>query len=796
MKMKLTIPSIFLAALLAIGCSNKEDNLNIVPKPASVEMKSGMFEIQPGLEIISNNVFCAEYLKEYLMYAPGIDLNDASNENGRGISSVIVPLENTDIWKEYGKKKNCILLSCDENFKLENYTNDENEPSEAYSINVNRKNVTINAASQSGLYYGIQTLLQMLPAEVYCKKAEEEATDNWTIPAAEIKDYPKYAWRGYMLDVSRQFFDIDFCYKLVDWMSAHKLNKFHWHLSDDNGWRIEIKSHPELTEKGAWRGPGEVLPESYGSGKKRYGGFYTQEEVAKFIKYAQDRGIEIIPEIDMPGHSKAIVSVYPWAGCTNPSEFVSVNGETKNILCVSNEKVYSLIDDIIGELAELFPGKYMHIGGDEVQFKNWEECPHCQAFLKENGWDDERELQRYFVRKMDEIVSAHGKVMCGWSEIADMDVKNNKGRNEDEIQRTFSDQTLLWAWKENTNCVDMLKTGYPVIFQIAQYSYFDMKQSEFERGHTWAAIVPLEKAYAINPEKMIDSLSVVEYGKPASEKEKSCIKGIQCGLWCELLNKPARFAEYQLFPRACALAESAWTNEADKNYEDFYKRMLNKHFERLYNMGIAFRVEPPFVEYKDGKLIGKSDYIIRYTCDGGSTPDASSPVMDGPVETDTPNIYRFAAFYKDDLKSITMMARDIAPAEYLNPETSIETSFKSEVNGFPMSNITDYDFNTYWRTERMARKGDYITYNFNEAVECSRIVIESGIPNIDMYGITDGYAEYTCDGNTWVKGGDFIENTAIIDNRENKLKIKAVRIIFTDANDGLNVSVQDLRIEK
>lgn len=784
--MKLTIASLCLAALLATGCSNKENNLNIVPKPVSVEIRNGDFELRPGLKIISNNVFCAEYLKEYLVCAPVNDL-----------SSMIVPIENEDIWKENRNGDNCILLVLDKNFKLDGYSNNEDEPSEAYTLNVNRKNITITAASQSGLYYGIQTLLQMLPANVYCKNdADSTQMENWTVQAADIKDYPRYAWRGYMLDVSRQFFDIDFCYKLVDWMSAHKLNKFHWHLSDDNGWRIEIKSHPELTEKGAWRGPGEVLPEAYGSGKKRYGGFYTQDDVRKFVEYAQDRGIEIIPEIDMPGHSKAIVSVYPWAGCTNPSEFVSVNGETKNILCVSNDKVYTLIDDIIGELAELFPGKYIHIGGDEVQFKNWEECPHCQAFMKENGWDEERELQRYFVRKMDEIVSSHGKIMCGWSEIADMDLKNNKGKSEDEIKRTFSDQTILWAWKENTQCIDFLKTGYPTVFQIAQYSYFDMKYSEFERGHTWASIVSLEKAYAINPEKMVDSLSQVEYGKPASEKEKSYIKGLQCGLWCELLNKPARFAEYQFFPRACALAESAWTNENSKNYEDFYGRMQKKHFERLYNMGIAFRVEPPLVVYENGKLIGKSDYIIRYTCDGGSIPDSSSPVMDGPIETDTPNMYRFAAFYKDDLKSITMLPQGIAPAEYLNPETSIETSFKAEVKGFPMSNITDYDFSTYWRTERMARKGDYITYRFAEPVECSRIVVESGIPNIDMYGITDGYVEYSCDGISWVKANDFVDNVSVIDNRENRLKISAVRIVFTDSNDGLNVSVQDLKIEK
>ncbi len=795
--MKLTIASVCLAALLATGCSKKENNLNIVPKPVSVEIRNGDFELRPGLKIISNNVFCAEYLKEYLVNAPGIDLNNAQSNNTKGINSVIVPAENEDVWKEYRNKENCILLVIDDNFKLDDYSNNEDEPSEAYALNVSRRNITIKAASQSGLYYGIQTLLQMLPANVYCKDvADSSQKENWTVQAADIKDYPRYAWRGYMLDVSRQFFDIDFCYKLVDWMSAHKLNKFHWHLSDDNGWRIEIKSHPELTEKGAWRGPGEVLPEAYGSGKKRYGGFYTQEEIMKFIEYAQDRGIEIIPEIDMPGHSKAIVSVYPWAGCTNPSEFVSVNGETKNILCVSNDKVYTLIDDIIGELAELFPGKYIHIGGDEVQFKNWEECPHCQAFLKENGWEDERELQRYFVRKMDEIVSSHGKIMCGWSEIADMDLKNNKGKSEDEIKRTFSDQTILWAWKENTQCIDFLKTGYPTVFQIAQYSYFDMKYSEFERGHTWASIVSLEKAYAINPEKMVDSLSQVEYGKPASEKEKSYIKGLQCGLWCELLNKPARFAEYQFFPRACALSESAWTNENSKNYEDFYGRMQKKHFERLYNMGIAFRVEPPLVVYENGKLIGKSDYIIRYTCDGGSIPDSSSPVMDGPIETDTPNMYRFAAFYKDDLKSITILPQGIAPAEYLNPETNIETSFKAEVKGFPMSNITDYDFSTYWRTERMARKGDYITYRFAEPVECSRIVVESGIPNIDMYGITDGYVEYSCDEINWVKANDFVDNVSVIDNRENKLKISAVRIIFTNSNDGLNVSVQDLKIEK
>ncbi len=780
------ILSLIVTLFFTVSCTRNIESLALLPQPVKVEAENGFFTIDTSMVIVSNNVFCAEYLRTFMVNAPGM-IGDNS------IESVIISTDDDDVWDMYEKRKGAVILKIDNDFDVDGYVCAEGETNEAYSLDISKRCVEIEAGSQSGLFYGIQTFLQLLPEDVY--KKEKHSGENWKIGCIEIEDYPAYNWRGWSFDVSRQFFPKEFIYSLIDWMSYHKMNRFHWHLTDDNGWRVEIKSHPLLTEKGAWRGPGEVLPEAYGSGKKRYGGFYTQDEIRDIIKYASDRGVEIIPEIDMPGHSKALVSVYPWAGCKNTSEFVSVNGETKNILCVSDEAIYKVIDDIIGELASLFPGKYIHIGGDEVQFKNWEECPHCQAFMKERNMENERELQRYFVQKMNEIVSSHGKIMCGWSEIADVDIERNKGKELQDAVRTFSDDTHLWAWKENSNCIEFLRCGYPTIFQIAQYSYFDMKQSDLERGHNWAGNVPLEKAYSLNPEKMVDSISVAVYGRAASEAEKANIAGVQCGLWCELLNKPARFAEYQFFPRTVAFAQTGWCGNRKESFDIFKRKLDSKHFERLANMGIAFRVEPPVVYFNNGTFRGESNYTIRYTSDRTS-PTSESPILDSLNNIDKPGMYRFAAFFNDSIHSIAVLAKDIAPAEYLTPETKIETSFNGEYKGFPQSNITDYDFNTYWRTDRMAKKGDYVSYIFSEPVVCSRIVVESAIPNIDFYGVTDGHLEYTIDGKEWKKGENFVENISIIENEDVTKGIKGVKIVFDDSNDALCMCFQDIRLEK
>ena len=741
----MSIKNLFLAlavVLVPVFCFANGTEFNIVPKPNKIEIGNGKFTIDKNTVIYYDNAFNGEYLKKYIEKATGYSIasNDAQKTNFKGIGD------------------NYIFIDTKTEYDI---------PEEGYELISDAYKIHIKASSKKGSFYAIQTLLQLLPSSIY---GNATGFEKWEIPAVKIVDSPRFAYRGAMMDVSRTFFELDYIYKFIDWIAHHKINRFHWHLADDNGWRIEIKKYPYLTEKGAWRGPNEVIPSAYGSGNKRYGGFYTQAEIKEVIKYAAERNIEIIPEIDMPGHSKAVIGSYPQTGCDNKTHFVSVNGETKNVWCVGNQENYKMIDGIIKELAALFPSKTIHIGGDEVNMDNWRECSVCQSFMKEKGMKEEVELQNYFVRRVEAIVSKYGKISGGWDEILD--------------GGDLKDETIVYAWKSVKRAIESIKKGQPTVLQVGEYCYLDMKQSPLERGHNWAGVVTLEKTYSLDP---FGTFNVT----PEQEK---LILGVQGGLWAELLNKPVRFSEYQYFPRLCAIAEIGWTEQCQREYDNFFYRLSKTHYERLFNMGIAFRVTPPEVTYTNNTLKVELPYrwaVVRYTTDG-SEPTNTSDIYKGDVVTYNPENFRFATFYKDVLKSITVSANNIATAEYISPEVYIESSF-GESSRFPMKNAEDYNFKNYWRTDRTGKAGDYIIYNFKNPVECKRITIESGIPNIDLYGVTDGYIEYTYDGTNWIKGEIFTDNKAILlpDSA-----VKAVKIVFTDTTDALCVAIQDLRIEK
>lgn len=725
---------------LPLFCAGQESCLNIIPKPQHVKVDEGKFKINSETSILCNDDFIAGYLKEHLDKATGFDIARKTYKASDKLCC------------------NHILLDINASYDT---------PQEGYELNITPEKIIVKASDRKGCFYAVQTILQLLPATVYGNATKFE---KWEIPALEITDAPRFSYRGAMMDVSRTFFELDYIYKFIDWLAYHKMNRFHWHLSDDNGWRIEIKKYPFLTQKGAWRGPDEVIPSAYGSGNKRYGGYYTQEEVKKVIKYAAERNIEIIPEIDMPGHSKAVIGSYPETGCKNETEFVSVNGEVKNVWCVGNHNNYKMIDGIIRELAALFPSKVIHIGGDEVNMDNWKECPVCQQFMKEQGMEKEVELQNYFVRRVEDIVSKYGKISGGWDEILD--------------GGELKDETVVYAWKSVKRAIESIKKNQPTVLQVGEYCYLDMKQSPAERGHSWAGVVTLEKTYSLDP---FGTFNVTQ------EQEK-LILGVQGGLWAELLNKPARFSEYQYFPRLCAIAEIGWTEQEKRDYDDFYYRLSKTHYDRLFNMGIAFRVAPPDVVYEDNVLKVSLPYnwaVVRYTTDG-SEPVATSNIYRGDIVTHSPENFRFATFYKDVLKSISVDAKNLPPTDYMTPEVSVESSF-GESKSFPVKNATDYNFNSYWRTDRTGKAGDYIVYNFKVPVDCSKITLVSGIPNIDLYGVTDGYVEYTYNGTDWIKGEEFIDNKAVIlpDN-----PVKAVKIVFTNTTDALCVAIQDLRIEK
>jgi hexosaminidase len=500
-----------------------------------------------------------------------------------------------------------------------------NIPAEGYQLSVTDKGAKVEGKDADGLFYGVQTLLQLLPPQVYASQLQSGV--QWTIPVVSIKDYPRFHYRGMMLDVVRQFFDEQTVKSYIDWLAMHKINTFHWHLSDDQGWRIEIKKYPKLTSVAAWRGPNEAIAPTLGSGDKRYGGFYTQKQIKEIVRYAAERHIEVIPELDMPGHSHAAGAAYPEILCptSRVDESKRPSSDKADAWCVGNEANFTMIANILKEVADLFPSKIIHIGGDEVNMAIWPRCPLCSSFMKKENMKTTEELQNYFVNRLDEIVHRLGKKMAGWDEILE-------GGKLDA-------STRVYAWRSLKKGQQSTEKGLPTVMMVGQNYYFDMAQSKYERGHNWAGLVPLEKVYALDPTD----------NSAFTPEQAKLVIGVQAAIWSELFNEPARFLDYQSYPRICAMAEAGWTPQSLRNWDDFYQRLTASHFDRMYNMGIAFRVPFPMVTYKDGLVTAVAPYPgadVRYTVDG-SEPNASSARYSGSVKEFNYEKLKFKTIYKD-----------------------------------------------------------------------------------------------------------------------------------------------------
>lgn len=733
--MKKTITTILLALTAAATVLGARTYSCIVPRPLSIEPGEGQLLLEKGTALYASPGldFETAFLRERLGSVLAFDIPVVKTPSEGGISLVLT--------EGYGP--------------------------EAYSLRVNAEGVRIEASASAGIFYGVQTLLQMLPPAVYGDTSLE--LTRCALDAVTVDDSPRYGYRGTMLDVSRTFYDTDHVLRLIDWMAAHKLNRFHWHLADDNGWRIEIRKYPELTEKGAWRGDAEVSPAAYGQGHGRYGGYYTQKEIRQVVKYAADRHIEIIPEIDLPGHSRSLVGVFPEMACPVNVPYISANGETDNVLCVAREENYRMLRDIFKEIAALFPSEYIHIGGDEVDHTPWNNCPHCQALAREQGLEGPQEIHSHFVYRLEDIIHGLGKKMAGWDEIVISDAR-------------YDTSSMVYAWRNVKSGRMSVDKGYRTVVQIGEYCYLDMKQSRAERGHSWAGIVPLSKTYSLEPDEIL-------VGAPA---DSALIVGVQAGLWGELLAWPPRLMEYQLFPRLCALAEVGWSSRDSRDFADFERRLYGEHFSRLYNMGIAFRVAPPEVVYDSlsGSLRVRPPHpsaVVRYAVDGA--PTSASPVCRGEVVTDAPERMRFATFFGDGLRSIAVGASNIDLYHYIDPEMTVESNFpllEGNLESLARRGGTGY-------SDRVLREGDVLTYRMASPVECSRITVSSGAPSSGMFYVTDAYVEYETEDGTVVRAGDLYHGELSF---EPSAPVTQVRIVMTDSNDGYTAVFHGLRIEK
>lgn len=490
-------------------------------------------------------------------------------------------------------------------------------PAEGYILNINKKGVSITAPDEAGLLFGQQTLRQLLPVEAYTLDGQLVSVKGASLPCLEIRDWPRLGWRGLHLDVSRHFFTAEQVKKFIDVMSMYKFNRFHWHLVDDQGWRIEIKSHPELTEKGAWReGKGFVDNQRLGfnvEDGQPYGGFYTQDDIRDVVAYAASKGITVVPEIDLPGHSTAAIHSIPEIFCF-PSKKMEVRmegGVSEGVLCAGKEITFSVLEDVLAEVIDLFPSEYIHLGGDEAPKAGWKKCPDCQARIKAEGLADENELQSYFMKRLEKFLNSKGRKMIGWDEI---------------MEGGLSATATVMSWRGVQPGMEAAEIGNDVIMTPGSYVYLSQPQSVNPVTQATGDVTSLRTVYSFNP--VPDQLD--------AEAAKHII-GIQGCQWTE--HTPNEMVlYYKEYPRAIAIAEIGWTPQEDRSWDCFYER-IQKHLPRLEYYGIGYGAPSYDVKIAvvpDANGNPQAQFTIEVPCDihytiDGSEPDADSPVAHGAI---------------------------------------------------------------------------------------------------------------------------------------------------------------------
>ncbi len=504
---------------------------------------------------------------------------------------------------------------------------------EGYRLDVTPTSLTLEAAGQAGFFYAIQSLIQLLPPALL-EKTHQPAL-RLSIPAGHINDRPRYAWRGMQLDVSRHFFPVSFLKKHLDLMALHKLNVFHWHLTDDQGWRIEIKKYPKLTQIGSHR-PNTIMghfdeydPQIFDD--KPISGFYTQDDIQEVVRYAQKRHITIVPEIELPGHALAALAAYPEYGCANfpkgqnPYSVAMKWGVFDDVYC-PYEKTFTFLQDVLTEVMGLFPSKFIHIGGDECPRERWEQSPFCHQLMKQLGMKHENEIQAYFVRRIDTFLTANGRRLMGWDEI---------------LQGKLPSTVAVMSWRSIESGVVAARQQHDVVMTPERFCYFNFFQSEpGQEPLAFGGYLPLATVYAYDP---------TPNGLTAEQSHH--ILGAQANLWTEYISS-GEGVEYQLWPRVAAFAEVVWTDKPRRDYADFSRR-LPTEFERLRLLGVNFASS-----FYDVTMTGKptgngqvevslsADKMVQqihYTIDGG-TPTAESPMYAGPIVLSHTAIVRAAPF--------------------------------------------------------------------------------------------------------------------------------------------------------
>lgn len=501
---------------------------SIIPRPVHIEQARGHFQFSDNTSIL--------YSEENDSLRTSVELFVEEIEKYHGIR----PGADTD-----NPMQNRMTINVDFSMDL---------PEEGYVLKINRQRIKLSASSYAGIFYGLQSLTQLIHLNA------EEAKEKVALPVILVKDYPRFSWRGMHLDVCRHFMPVEDVKKYLDYMALYKFNKFHWHLTEDQGWRIEIKKYPKLTEIGAWRdetmaGHYSDKPRTYDD--TRHGGYYTHEDIREIVQYAADRHIEVIPEIEMPGHARAAIASYPWLGVTGEEIGVMKEWGISPYIYKPSEETFTFLKDVLTEVMELFPSEYIHIGGDEAIKDQWEESEEVQQLIRELGLEDEHELQSWFVQRIEKFLNKNGKKLIGWDEI---------------LEGGLAPNATVMSWRGEKGGIAAAKMGHDVVMSPTSHSYFDYYQAKPEEEEPLAigGYLPIDTVYSYDP--IPDVLN---------EQEAKHILGAQANVWTEYI-PDFNQVEYMIFPRMLAMSEVTWTVPENKNKEDFYKDV--ESHEKIFKM--------------------------------------------------------------------------------------------------------------------------------------------------------------------------------------------------------------------
>ena len=603
--------SIFLIgfSLILFSCTNNNEELimskiNVIPKPAKTTLKDGFVDLKQVNEIL---------------LASG---SEAETTIADIIKGFLSPIKNLSIKTGGVRLPNSFFIKIDSSLSL---------GEEGYGLSIDRNNsIKIESVSYAGLFYGYQTFRQICEPDLEGGKNEESTK----IPCLEIVDEPIFSYRGMHLDVSRHFFDVDFIKTYIDMIALHKMNVFHWHLTDDNGWRIEIDKYPLLAEKSAWRIDRRNEPWKEQSPAKEneeatYGGYYKKEEIREVVDYAASKNIMVIPEIEMPGHTSEVFAAYPELSCKG--EYIPVNPGSYwpniDIFCSGKEEVFEFLENVLQEVIELFPGPYVHIGGDEADKEIWESCPRCQKRILDEGLLDEHELQSWFIKRIERFIVSKDKKLVGWDEILDGGLAKT---------------ATVMSWRGMKGGIQSAKAGHDVIMCPTSHCYFDYYQADPENSPAaFGGYTTLKKVYSFDP-----------VPPELSKSEREHVLGAQGNLWTEYVQTPDR-AQYRVLPRMSALSEVLWSGPGKNTYEDFYMRLhsLKRRFDNLgwthapgsYDVTITVDPNSSKNEHKISLISEKPGETIRYTTDD-SEPSMNSPVYHAPIKINKKTVIKASMF--------------------------------------------------------------------------------------------------------------------------------------------------------